>query len=325
MKSYSKKIYKALSATLYLKPFFLLIASIIMLAVMIISFSCIPAGKKPNIEPGGQSQAITVEQAPESNNYQGLRFETTLLESSRVSDNFPRLVCLGDSVTFGWNIAYEKSFPYLLEEKLREQYPEVMVINAGIGGQTVIDGLDRLDRDVFYYDPQVIIISFGLNDSLIIKGGLQGQNNPTPDQIEEEGGNIKYDESLINEDTYFNNVSLDIFNNTYRQLIDDLSEKSLEVLIMGTNPVMTELQWEDRDTALKQAESYRLYNQTARAIAEDYGLIFVDLQEGFIAGGRSVTLIQSDGVHPSEIGLSLISEILYITLGSIDLDGNKKK
>jgi len=312
----SKKIYKALSAILHLRSSSLLVIAMILLLVMVSSSSCTSVSKKS----GGQSRTSTEEQAPESNNYQGLRFETTILAPSRVSSSFPRLVCLGDSVTFGWNITYERSYPYLLEERLREQYPEVMVVNSGIGGQTVIDGLERLDSGVFYYDPQIVIINFGLNDGfIIIEEDLQGQDNSAPDQNEGEGGNIESDKSLIDEDTFLNNVDLDIFASTYRQLIKELSEKGLEVLVMGPNPVITELWWENKDIALKQEESYKLYNQAARYIAKDHGFIFVDLREAFTAGDRLDALLQLDGVHPSEAGLILISEILSITLGSMDL------
>ncbi len=320
MNSFFKKIYKALSAILHLMPSPLLIAAMILLIVMLSSSSCVPAGKKSIMEPGGQSLTSSEELAPESNNYQGLRFETARLSSSRVSGSFPRLVCLGDSVTFGWNISYERSFPYLLEERLKKHYPEVMVINSGIGGQTVIDGLDRLDSDVSYYGPQVVIINFGLNDAfIIIEEDLQGQNNSTPDQTEGEEGNFESDGSLMDEDIYLNNVGLDTFASIYRQLIGKLSEKGLDILIMGANPVMTELLWENNDIALKQEESYRLYNQAAKNIAEDHGLVFVDLREVFMAGGQLDTLIQPDGVHPNEIGLALISDKLSIVMESVDL------
>ncbi len=290
-----------------------MIVAMILLIVMVLCSSCAHACKKSILEPGGQSRTSTEERAPESNNYQGLRFETTMLDSSKISSSFPRLVCLGDSVTFGWNIVYERSYPYLLEEGLREQYPEVMVVNSGIGGQTVIDGLDRLDSDVFYYGPQIVVVNFGLNDGfIIIEDDLQDQNGG-------EGGNIESDDSLIDEDTFLNNIGLDIFTSTYKQLIGKLSEMGLEVLVMGTNPVMTELWWENKDIALKQEESYRLYNQAAMHIAEDHGFIFIDLREAFMAGDQLDALLQPDGVHPGEAGFALISEILSITLGSMDL------
>lgn len=279
---YKKKIRARLGIS-YLRPGPLLAIVITLLLVMVFSTFCALAEE---------------EQPPESNNYQGLRFETTHLDFSRIESSFPRLVCLGDSVTFGWNIAYEKSFPYLLEKKLKEQYPEVMVVDSGIGGQTVVDGLDRLDSDVFYFNPQVVIIDFGLNDGFFIN-----EDNDT---------DLK------------NNIDLDIFTGTYIQLIERISEKGVEILIMSSNPVMTDSFWRSKDIANKQEESYKLYNQAARNIAKDHDLIFIDIWAGFIARGELDTLIQPDGVHPSEAGLTLISEILYKTLESLDLTNKEE-
>ena len=106
-----------------------------------------------------------------------------------------------------------------------------------------------------------------------------------------------------------NNIDLDTFTNTYRKLIERISEKDIEVLIMSTNPVIPELLWKNKIIAQKQEESYMLYNQTAREIAENYGLIFINIWGDFIARGELNTLIQPDGVHPSETGLIFISEI----------------
>ncbi len=43
-----------------------------------------------------------------------------------------------------------------------------------------------------------------------------------------------------------------------------------------------------------------------------------------MARGELDTLIQPDGVHPSEKGLALISEILALALESIDLAGKEE-
>jgi len=282
-----------------------LVVLVMLLTVILFSSSCDFAGKESAGRLEEKPQTTNEEQNLESNNYQGLRFETTRLEFSNIKDKYPRLVCLGDSVTFGWNIPYEKSYPFLLEERLMGKYPEVMVINSGIGGQTVVDALDRLDGDVLYFEPQVVIINFGLNDAFLVSTG----------------------ESSINEDKETdlrNNIDLETFKETYKQLIAKISEKSSEILIMGTNPVMAELLWEDKDIAQKQEESYRLYNQATKNIAEAYDLIFIDIRESFTARGELDTFIQPDGVHPNETGLNLISEIISTVLESVDMAGKEE-
>ncbi len=77
------------------------------------------------------------------------------------------IVCLGDSVTGvyyhtgGW-----RAYPEMLEIGLKKLHPNanVTVINAGISGHTTVNGLDRLDKDVLEKKPNLVTVSFGLND-----------------------------------------------------------------------------------------------------------------------------------------------------------------
>lgn len=78
-----------------------------------------------------------------------------------------RVVCLGDSVTgIYYHTGGRRAWPELLQMALQRALPgrDVAVINAGISGHTVADGLARLQRDVLDHQPQIVTISFGLND-----------------------------------------------------------------------------------------------------------------------------------------------------------------
>jgi lysophospholipase L1-like esterase len=54
----------------------------------------------------------------------------------------------------------------MLELAIKQAIPtaNVKVINAGISGHTTAEGLNRLDRDVLSHQPDLVTISFGLND-----------------------------------------------------------------------------------------------------------------------------------------------------------------
>lgn len=77
------------------------------------------------------------------------------------------IVCLGDSVTGvyyhtgGWG-----AYPEMLEVALKRLHPKstIKVINAGISGQTTENGLARLDADVLSKKPDLVTVSFCLND-----------------------------------------------------------------------------------------------------------------------------------------------------------------
>lgn len=77
------------------------------------------------------------------------------------------IACLGDSVTgVYYHTGGKRAYPEMLEVAIRQAVPgaRVTVINAGISGNTTQDGLARLDRDVLSHKPDLVTISFGLND-----------------------------------------------------------------------------------------------------------------------------------------------------------------
>ena len=78
-----------------------------------------------------------------------------------------KVVCLGDSVTgVYYHTGGRRAYPEMLQIALSRALPDcqVTVINAGISGHTTKDGLARLDQDVLRHAPDVVSISFGLND-----------------------------------------------------------------------------------------------------------------------------------------------------------------
>jgi lysophospholipase L1-like esterase/pimeloyl-ACP methyl ester carboxylesterase len=86
---------------------------------------------------------------------------------SAFTDQPVKVLCLGDSVTgVYYHTGGLRAYPEMLEIALRTARPNtpVKVINAGISGNTTTDGLNRLDRDVLQHKPQIVTISFGLND-----------------------------------------------------------------------------------------------------------------------------------------------------------------
>jgi lysophospholipase L1-like esterase len=77
------------------------------------------------------------------------------------------IVCLGDSVTgVYYHTGGRRAYPEMLELAIRQALPQaqVKVINAGISGHATTQGLARLDRDVLQHKPDLVTISFGLND-----------------------------------------------------------------------------------------------------------------------------------------------------------------
>lgn len=73
-----------------------------------------------------------------------------------------RIVCLGDSITYGFPWGPSVSWVEMLREELGCE-----VINKGINGNTTGDMLSRFDRAVLKYNPTHLIMMGGINDVIM--------------------------------------------------------------------------------------------------------------------------------------------------------------
>lgn len=70
------------------------------------------------------------------------------IDSIKVQDE--NIVFFGDSITEGYNV--------------KEFFDEYRVVNSGISGNTTKDLINRIDSDLYDYNPSVVIIQIGTND-----------------------------------------------------------------------------------------------------------------------------------------------------------------
>ncbi|NLV16268.1 MAG: GDSL family lipase [Syntrophomonadaceae bacterium] len=70
-----------------------------------------------------------------------------------------KIVCIGDSITFGFPYGSHVSWTKPLAETTGNT-----VVNQGINGNTTTDMLNRFDRDVLAQAPDYVIIMGGAND-----------------------------------------------------------------------------------------------------------------------------------------------------------------
>ena len=80
-----------------------------------------------------------------------------------------RILALGDSLTAGYGLKKQDTFPVRLEATLNAQGHAVRVNNAGVSGDTTAGGLARLSW-ALANKPQMVILELGAND------GLRGLN-----------------------------------------------------------------------------------------------------------------------------------------------------
>lgn len=81
------------------------------------------------------------------------------------SKNLAKIVAFGDSLTVGYGLPIEESYPSLLQKKLQRDGFNYEVVNAGIAGDTSAGGVRRIDG-ALEGDVKVVILELGANDIL---------------------------------------------------------------------------------------------------------------------------------------------------------------
>ena len=83
-----------------------------------------------------------------------------------------RVVCVGDSFTFGWGIPEEQNWVRLLERDLRKDGDDVRTVNCGAAGTVCVDEyVCGLEQRFARFEPDAVVLTICLND-LVGSDGL---------------------------------------------------------------------------------------------------------------------------------------------------------
>ena len=157
-----------------------------------------------------------------------------------------KLICLGDSLTEGLYGA-----GYI--DALRPLLPACEIINAGVGGDTLLNLLARLERDVLDHQPDKVFVMAGGNDAI-------SACQPNTRSYYKSAKNIP--------EGY---VDIDRFEAAYRNVLTQLHSHHILVYV-GLPPS------EYNPTVVN---TMRAYNQRARETAEGLQIPVLDLMTAF--------------------------------------------
>ncbi len=76
------------------------------------------------------------------------------------------ILIVGDSLSAGYGMALDQSWPNLLQQRLDNQGHSYRVFNSSISGDTTQGGLARFPRLLEKHQPGIVIIELGANDGL---------------------------------------------------------------------------------------------------------------------------------------------------------------
>ena len=193
----------------------------------------------------------------------------------------------GDSITDAMrcrdNDDYRgNGYPTITAGKLGFEHPGAYrFINKGISGDRVVDIYARMKRDITEINPDYLSILIGVND-------VWHEFHEVPNGVDNE--------------KYFK---------VYCDVIEEILRKCPQCKIFILEPFVLEAAaTKDSWSIFKNEVAMRA--ESAKKVAEKYGLVFVPLQEKFNDAAKKAPASYwlLDGVHPSAMGHTLIANEL---------------
>jgi acyl-CoA thioesterase I len=82
------------------------------------------------------------------------------------AETLPKIVAFGDSLTAGYGLSPQESYPALLQKMLDADGFKYEVVNAGVSGDTSAGGVRRIDWSLDAGGVRFVILELGANDFL---------------------------------------------------------------------------------------------------------------------------------------------------------------
>ncbi len=172
-----------------------------------------------------------------------------------------------------------------LEALLKVHYPKLStrIINRGTSGNTVRDLKARWEKDVLAHAPDWVFIMIGVNDVW-----------------------RQFDEPARKE--------LHVYLDEYSQTLEALVKNTLPTVkgVILVSPVFMETQQQEPMRA-----KINSYQQAMKKIAQQYNLLYVDVQSAFDNHLRHFhsSAISWDRIHPNQTGHMIIASSILNSIG----------
>ena len=184
------------------------------------------------------------------------------LESIKEQDE--NIVFFGDSITEGYNV--------------KEFYDEFRVVNSGISGNTTEDLINRIDRDLYNYNPSTVIIQIGTND---IRASIK-------------------DEEIIN---------------NLKTIIKGIrkNRKNASILIESIYPLNRDMDaeyWNDVNPDYNNKHIIKL-NNDIKELCKKESIKYIDIYTSLLDNNKNLKEVYSkEGLHLTDLGYYKVTRII---------------
>ncbi len=206
------------------------------------------------------------------------------------------IVMLGDSTT-AFRRGVKLVTSNLVAQALGKAGSPLTVINRGVPSSTTSGGLSRLQAEASSLNAKLVVVQFGINDSIV-----DVWKNPPAKAPR---------------------VALKAYEANLRKIVEVAQQNDVKVILMTTNPI----RWGEKMKELYGKPPYDVnaedgleslflpqYNAVVRALAEEMQVPLIDVHQAFLdaakAQGTSVSDLLLDGVNPNDAGHAVTAKAL---------------
>ena len=256
-----------------------------------------------------------------------------------------RIAVLGDSVAFGAATAW----PDFLEARMTPGIAPrpVEVLNFGVPGYTVVQGLRQFEDEVARLRPDAVVIAYGWNDHWLARGGLSDDALPVPSRwrsvlslqlsrlrlaqaVQAVAARFSPDPpSGVSTPAAVRRVPAEDYAAHMERLIEETRAAGATPIVVGLPSALTEKDYPAylveggfTPSARDAVADHTHWAQVAGEAARKAGVVFVDGQPGYsLDGTPDAALFTRDRIHLSARGQARMVELLEDTV----LDALKAK
>lgn len=197
-----------------------------------------------------------------------------------IGDSFVQGV--GDDENDGWTGIFKREFEW-----------KSNIFIKGYGGNNIYDVLARIEKDLLPFQPSIVILQVGINDSRLRKS--LGFSN----EIKEE----KFRKGL---EEFVNRIKQSLKTTPY-------------FIFIGITPVVDKLTTPYKEDKYYATAESRKYNKIIEDFCKSREMLFIGVFEKFM-NVMNLEEILSDGVHPNSKGYKIIASAIITEFKRVFMD-----
>ena len=181
-----------------------------------------------------------------------------------IKEQDENIVFYGDSITEGYNV--------------KEFYDEFRVVNSGISGNKTEDLINRIDNDLYNYNPSTVIIEIGTND---LRAGIK-------------------DEDIIK--------NLKTIINGIRK-----NRKNANILIESIYPINKNMYEDDWNNASPDYTNKHIIkiNTEIKELCKKEHIKYIDIYSSLLDDNKNLKEVYSkDGLHLTDLGYYKVTKLI---------------